>query len=483
MGEPPYSSGLSGNSEATSVAARKKVYKRNLGTSDPKPFPQSAYKLIASLGYSKNGGGAVGHAAIFVLKVAALETVRRVSRSKCPPLWRGLQALQVLCYPPFKWIQRWGPLNSLVKGMQMFSRPLLLLSVATAFSEQSDSDIETSNDVSDSQAHSEIQSESSLVHSSLDTRTTDENAQSIESENWLMQLLKELENQGMTIPERINEDELHRFFAAANGDLSCFLPSIKKTIRWRETYRILSEQELEMWSNMVFWHGFDVENRPCLIVRLGLACLNLPFHERPRFAQAVISQVEHGVLHLVSKDNPQITVLVDCDGISPLRLPMQMMRSCSLLLQDNFPNRLGHLLVIRLPPVVRVIAQTFIQVLKPITRKKLRIEGKKYHRVIFDYLQNLPSYLGGNCTCNICSNIRIHAMRQPQAINEIGRIDSTEFVGDGEDLPSPHLNFEADVPIIENWDHMWRTAVIGVLMVWVFLALVAILYDPETWLF
>lgn len=119
MGEPPYFSGSSENSEATTIAARKKVYKRNLGASDSKPFPQSAYQFIASLGYDKNGGGAVGHAAIFVLKVAALESVRRVSRSKCPPLWHGLQALQVLCYPPFKWIRRWGPLNSLVKGMQV----------------------------------------------------------------------------------------------------------------------------------------------------------------------------------------------------------------------------------------------------------------------------------------------------------------------------------------------------------------------------
>lgn len=41
---------------------------------------------------------------------------------------------------------------------------------------------------------------------------------------------------------------------------------------------------------------------------------------------------------------------------------MQVMRSCSSLLQDHFPNRLGCLLVIRLPPVVRVITQTFIQV-------------------------------------------------------------------------------------------------------------------------
>lgn len=77
---------------------------------------------------------------------------------------------------------------------------------------------------------------------------------------------------------------------------------------------------------------------------------------------SAVSQVEYGVLHLVDADNPQITVLVDCEGLSPLRIPMQMMRSCSSLLQDHFPNLLGCLFVIRLPAVVRVIAQTFIQV-------------------------------------------------------------------------------------------------------------------------
>ncbi|KAA3456730.1 phosphatidylinositol/phosphatidylcholine transfer protein SFH11-like [Gossypium australe] len=59
------------------------------------------------------------------------------------------------------------------------------------------------------------------------------------------------------------------------------------TIKWRETYRILSPEELETWANMVFWHGYDLMHRPCLIVRLGLACSCLPSHDRPRFAQAV----------------------------------------------------------------------------------------------------------------------------------------------------------------------------------------------------
>lgn len=75
-----------------------------------------------------------------------------------------------------------------------------------------------------------------------------------------------------------------------------------------------------------------------------------------------VSQIEHGVLHLVDSENSTITVLVDCEGLSPLKIPMQMLRSCSYLLQDHFPNRLGCLFVIRLPPVVRVIAKTFIQV-------------------------------------------------------------------------------------------------------------------------
>ncbi|XP_050213088.1 uncharacterized protein LOC126664632 [Mercurialis annua] len=481
MGDPLNNSGSSGNSEGKALAVKKKVYKSNLGASDLKPLTHNAYKHVASLSNSRNGSALVSHAAIFLLKVAALETVRRVSKSKCPPLWRGIQAAQFLCYPPFKWIQKWAPLKGLINGVQMFSRPLLFLSMATAFSEQSECDSETSNEVGGSQAHSdsETDSQSIATSSSPDARTNDGNPQGIISENWLMKLLKELEIQDITLPERINEDELDRFYAAANGDFSCLLSSIKKTIRWRDNYRILSEEELETWSKMVFWHGYDVENRPCLIVRLGFACLNLPSDERPRFAQALVSQVEHGVLHLVDRDNPKITVLVDCDGISPLRLPMQMVRSCSSLLQDNFPNRLGHLLVIRLPPVVRVIAQTFIQVLKPGTRKKLRIEGSMYHRVICEYLQTIPSYLGGSCTCKMCSNIGIHTMQRSR-VNEIRRVESLECLTDGGDTPSSRMSFEDDVSANENWDQLLRTAVIGMLMVWVFIALIAVMYDPET---
>jgi hypothetical protein len=75
-----------------------------------------------------------------------------------------------------------------------------------------------------------------------------------------------------------------------------------------------------------------------------------------------VSQIDHGVVNLTNKEDSRITVLLDCHGISPFRFPMQMMRSFVTVAQENYPNRLGVLFVVRLPPVVRVIAQTFLQV-------------------------------------------------------------------------------------------------------------------------
>ncbi|KAL6275899.1 hypothetical protein ACE6H2_019500 [Prunus campanulata] len=428
------------------------------------------------------GNGAASQVALFLLKMAALETVRRFSKAKCPWAWRGFQALQFLCYPPFKWFQRFAPFKALVNGMQVVSKPLLVLSIATAFSDEAELFNRTSDGINNSDACSEVDSEVSsecINDSTLDTRIPDEFPQNVQPEMWLTQLHKELEIQGITLPERIDEEELRRFYTAANGDFSCLLSSIKKTINWRETYGILSVQELEMWSNMVFWHGFDVKHRPCLIVRLGLACTSLPSHDRPRFAQAIISQVEHGVFHLLDANNAQITVVVDCEGLSPLKIPMQVMRTCSSLLQDHFPNRLGCLFVIQLPPVLRVIAQTFIQVLKPYTREKLRIEGEMYRKILSEYLETLPSYLGGKCMCKICSDINITDMQQPHT-NEMAMTEQRPNVREGGNPVTAHPTYEAEVEMDRNCDQVLRTAIVGILMIWVFIAFIAGFINPES---
>ncbi|KAL6967485.1 hypothetical protein U1Q18_033295 [Sarracenia purpurea var. burkii] len=469
--------------QVTSVNTNKSFPKRRLVASSPKSFSEKFARQVGSFNRSRMGRGTAHDAALFLLKIAALETVRRFSRARCPFVWCAIQALQFLCYPPLKWIQRWVPIKGLVNCLQTLSRPLLVLSIATAFSDQpgcsnitSDA-IDDSNVPNDSQSSSESNSDLRSVQSTLDIRILDEIPQSQSSTNWLFQLYEELEKQGINLPERINEDELHRFYIAAKGDFSCLLSSVKKTILWRETYNILSGQELEVWSNMVFWHGFDVNYRPCLIVRLGIACKSLSSQEKPRFLQAIVSQVEHGILHLVDPENPQITVLVDCEGLSPLRLPMQVLRSCSSIFQDHFPSRLGLLFVIRLPPVVRVIAQPFIQVLKPVTRQKLKIEGEKYHKILADNFQTLPSYLGGSCTCIRCSNVRICSMRLHQ-INETNETERRRAdIISRADMPLPH---PTDMHMNHNCDQVLRNAVVGILMIWVVIALLAGLYDPES---
>lgn len=121
MGDSLNSSRLSRSSEATSVTTAKKVSKRSLVASCPKTSSPNTFSHIALGSHCIFGSGAVGYTALFLLKVAALEMLRRFSKAKCPFAWRGLQTLQMLCYPPFKWIQRWAPFKGLVEGMQVCS--------------------------------------------------------------------------------------------------------------------------------------------------------------------------------------------------------------------------------------------------------------------------------------------------------------------------------------------------------------------------
>lgn len=86
---------------------------------------------------------------------------------------------------------------------------------------------------------------------------------------------------------RITEDDLRRFYHVANGDFSSFLSSVKRTINWRQNFRFMSIQELEDWSEMVFWHGIDAKQHPCLIIRVQSACSNIMSTERSRLPEVV----------------------------------------------------------------------------------------------------------------------------------------------------------------------------------------------------
>ena len=115
--------------------------------------------------------------------------------------------------------------------------------------------------------------------------------------------------------------------------------------------------------------------------------------------------------------------------------------------------------------------------LKPVTRKKLKIEGEMYRNVLSEYLQTVPSYLGGECTCEICSEMG--KVRQSRPRNETIR-GSTESVYEGDNPPSLSSTYETAVGMNGNCDQVVRTAMISILIFWIFLALIAGLHDPES---
>ncbi|XP_076936964.1 uncharacterized protein LOC143604336 [Bidens hawaiensis] len=135
--------------------------------------------------------------------------------------------------------------------MQTLSKPLLFLSLATGLFSESDSPKGTL-----SGSGAELMELSSQL-TTQDTRPDNKVSRSVVVEDWLVELYAELDKEGLTIPGRITEEDLRRFYAVSEGDFALFITSVKKTIRWRQTYRLFSPLELEAWANLVFWHGSD----------------------------------------------------------------------------------------------------------------------------------------------------------------------------------------------------------------------------------
>lgn len=113
------SPGSERNNIATTVNTREKVSGIRLVSSRTKSFTHESLEKLVALNRGNFGSGTFGHVAVFLVKVAVLEAVRKLSKSKYPFIWSGLQALQVISYSPFKWMQRWVPFRVLAKGMKV----------------------------------------------------------------------------------------------------------------------------------------------------------------------------------------------------------------------------------------------------------------------------------------------------------------------------------------------------------------------------
>ena len=113
--------------------------------------------------------------------------------------------------------------------------------------------------------------------------------------------------------------------------------------------------------------------------------------------------------------------------------------------------------------------------MKPSTKQKLRFEGDSYKKTLAEFLQVVPAFLGGKCSCPQCEKPRNSSVIQAgEGSKNQPRLVS---VDDG----SPVTDFdEEEIPSAYSCENAIRAAIIGLLMVCIFIAFLAGMNDPAS---
>jgi hypothetical protein len=109
--------------------------------------------------------------------------------------------------------------------------------------------------------------------------------------------------------------------------------------------------------------------------------------------------------------------------------------------------------------------------LKPTTKQKLRFEGDSYKKTLAEFLQIVPAFLGGKCSCSQCEKPRdSSAIQAGEGSKSQPRHIS---IDDGERFTNFDDFDEAEIPSFYSCEHAIRAAIIGLLMVCIFIAFLA----------
>jgi hypothetical protein len=204
----------------------------------PRRVMQESVAPILAVKAANGGGGGKDVSSqflMFLVKLAALEMVRRSSMAICRPIWWGLQALSLIQAPPFNWLQRWTQIHILAQATQVlfltssnlqafsisrlaesnllfclmkacavpwqsFSMPMVVLSLATAvtsvYKEIQQPDTSGQNLSSLRQRHHYSRDTIEIEPKEEEIIVADEQADSLHL------LKRELESKGILIPER-----------------------------------------------------------------------------------------------------------------------------------------------------------------------------------------------------------------------------------------------------------------------------------------
>ncbi|KAI9280061.1 CRAL-TRIO domain-containing protein [Sporodiniella umbellata] len=267
-----------------------------------------------------------------------------------------------------------------------------------------------------------------------------------EQKERIEQLFKELG----TTEHKLDSEYLEQYLIARSWNVKDAKDQLLKTLEWRKTneidfypvptkenqlpvpyavrgYSAIEDSNLEpkpgisesvlrinRYMGGACLHKTDKEGCPVYIERLG-------YHEAKEIAKNVkIEEVEsyhlacNEFLHRVimkdcSKAAGRIinreTVIFDCTGMGwrQLHMPaLQFIRAISDCDQKYYPETLNKFFLVNAPSAF-VYAWKIVKAwLDPGTIAKIQIHGADYKNVLLEQIpaQNLPSFLGGECTCN-----------------------------------------------------------------------------------
>ncbi|XP_037360479.1 SEC14-like protein 5 [Talpa occidentalis] len=223
---------------------------------------------------------------------------------------------------------------------------------------------------------------------------------------------------------KIPKDEhILRFLRARDFHLDKAREMLRQSLLWRRQHQV--DVLLQTWRPPALleefyaggWHYQDIDGRPLYILRLGHMDTKglMKAVGEEALLQHVLSVNEEGQKRCEGNTKEfgrpisSWTCLVDLEGLNMRHLWRPGVRALLRMIEvveDNYPETLGRLLIVRAPRVFPVLWTLISPFINENTRQKFLIySGSNYQGPggLVDYLEKevIPDFLGGECVCNV----------------------------------------------------------------------------------
>ncbi|XP_076998008.1 SEC14-like protein 5 [Tamandua tetradactyla] len=240
-------------------------------------------------------------------------------------------------------------------------------------------------------------------------------------ESCLVQLRRWLQE---THEGKIPKDEhILRFLRARDFRLEKAREMLRQSLSWRRQHQV--DSLLQTWRPPALleefyaggWHYQDIDGRPLYILRLGQMDTKglMKAVGEEALLRHVLSVNEEGQKRCEGNTKQfgrpisSWTCLVDLEGLNMRHLWRPGVRALLRMItvvEDNYPETLGRLLIVRAPRVFPVLWTLISPFINDTTRQKFLIySGSNCQGPggLADYLEKdvIPDFLGGQCVCNV----------------------------------------------------------------------------------